>query len=383
MHMQLVTRGRANGVRDAGIRITPEEMNRKYGPPPYTHPSEVPPMQRMLIAMFAHGAREGIKGNLDMLHKFAAGGVLPDGSFEAWGIPLHPAYTYEKLRASRKNRSHARPNHHLTDPNDRIAWVRSWRDDFKSSGHCDAANVLTRFLMAYDQSEELLAGTADASELRSSIAAAAYQWVYAYGKSIGMTLDDLTVGYAPAKRSNISPETKQKARHVASRAGHYAARAGRATASVTARPARGVADLLDELAAPPAKHPKPRQNAHTVADKPLPASAQKALNDFAKAHGYNYVHAQIMSPRKIEAYLLQQEGDNFGMRVVATGSVLGRWEVKPYSPARARDNYSPEPSPKAVRALLGNTPDFDHFMRDAPKRPAPKGKTPKPPKKRK
>ena len=231
MHMQLVPHVRENGARDAAIRITPEEMNRTYGSPPYAHPSDVPPSQRMMIAMFAHGARKGIKSNLDMLRTYAAEGLLPDGSFEAWGIPPHPSYAYDKLRAARNNRSHARPNHHLTDPSERIAFVRSWRDDFKSSGHCDAANVLTRFLMAYDQSEELLAGTSDANTLRAAIAEAAYQWVYAYGKSIGMTLADLTVGYAPAKRSNISPETKQKARHAASRAGHYAARAGRATSA--------------------------------------------------------------------------------------------------------------------------------------------------------
>jgi hypothetical protein len=410
MHMKLVPRGRENGVRDAGIRITPEEMNRKYGSPPYTHPSEVPPMQRMLIAMFAHGAREGVKGNLDMLHKFAAEGLLPDGSFEAWGIPLHPAYAYDKLHAVRKNRSHARPNHHLTDPHDRIEFVRRWRDDLKEAGHCDAANVLSRFLMAYDQSDDLLAGTSDNAEMRARIAEAAYQWVYAYGKSIGMTPNDLVLGYAPA-RHNLSPETKRKMGHAASRAGHYAGRAARGAAKVTSGAARGLADLLDELAAPPAaskrknsshtkaartpapqqrirkllnklpatdenravaaemmKHDFARSNAHTVADKPLPRAAQQALNDYAKAHGYNYVHAQIMSPRKVEAYLLQHEGDNFGMRVVATGSVLGRWEVKPFSPGAPRKNLNPHaaknmPKGPSHAAMVGISQEY---LRNAP-----------------
>jgi len=411
MHMKLVPRGRENGVRDAGIRITPEEMNRKYGSPPYTHPSEVPPMQRMLIAMFAHGAREGVKGNLDMLHKFAAEGLLPDGSFEAWGIPLHPAYAYDKLHAVRKNRSHARPNHHLTDPHDRIEFVRRWRDDLKEAGHCDAANVLSRFLMAYDQSDDLLAGTSDNAEMRARIAEAAYQWVYAYGKSIGMTPNDLVLGYAPAKRDNLTPETKRTMGHAASRAGHYAGRAARGAARVTSGAARGLADLLDELAAPPAaskrknsshtkaahtpapqqrirkllnklpatdenravaaemmKHDFARSNAHTVADKPLPRAAQQALNDYAKAHGYNYVHAQIMSPRKVEAYLLQHEGDNFGMRVVATGSVLGRWEVKPFSPGAPRKNLNPHaaknmPKGPSHAAMVGISQEY---LRNAP-----------------
>lgn len=384
MHMQLVPHVRENGAKEAAIRISPEELHREYGPPPYAHPSDVPPTQRMMIAMFAHGARKGIKSNLDMLHKFAAQGMLPPGSFESWGIPPHPSYAYDKLAQARNNRSHARPNHHLQSPHDRIVFVRRCRDDLKEAGHCDAANVLSRFLMAYDQSEELLAGTSNNDEMRARIAEAAYQWVYAYGKSIGMTPDDLVVGYAPAKRDNLTPETKRKMGHTASRAGHYAGRAALGAARVTSGAARGLADLLDELAAPPAaskrknsshtkaahtrapqqrirkllnklpatdenravaaemlKHDFARSNAHTVADKPLPRAAQQALNDYAKAHGYNYVHAQIMSPRKIEAYLLQHEGDNFGMRVVVTGSVLGRWEVKPFSPAPPRKNLNP------------------------------------------
>lgn len=369
------------------IIVMPGDFTRTYGPPPYDTPSDVPVMTRALIGMFAAGARKDLKSNLDMLEKYSEQGLLPPGWMAAWGVPTHPSYAHLDASAARSNRTISprrravkRLNHHLAAADDRIAFVRTWRDTLKTRGHCDAANVLTRFLMAFDQSDELLTGTSHQVAMQDNIAETAYNWVYAYAKSHGMERDKL-LDYTPPDAEHMhtalmldrlhspvhadkalralpppkrtSPKPKQSPKRTSTKSKllpKSASNERRGHRESIYEINRAFIEEADKIAAAQAaKLAKPRDNksvgrGNAKSADALPPKAVQALNDFAKAQGYKYVHAQLTAPRKVEALLLEHEGDNFGMRVVATTSGFGRWSVQPYSSGAARDNISDKPS---------------------------------------
>jgi len=359
------------------IIVMPGDFTRTYGPPPYATPNDVPVMTRALIGMFAAGARKDLQSNLEMLETYSEQGLLPPGWMAAWGVPTHPSYAHLDAGAARSNRTSSprrlavkRLNHHLAAADDRIAFVRTWRDTLKTRGHCDAANVLTRFLMAFDQSDELLTGTSHQVAMQDNIAETAYNWVYAYAKSHGMERDKL-LDYTPPDAEHMhtalmldslhSPVHVDKRSRPLSRKPAKASRE-HAPESIYAIN-RAFIKNADKIAkAQAVKSAKPRDNksvarANAKSADALPPKAVQALNDFAKARGYKYVHAQLTAPRKVEALLLEHEGDNFGMRVVATTSGFGRWSVQPYSSGAARDNLGDEPTPGVLPPANLDTPD--------------------------
>ena len=120
-------------LRDNGLDISVSDLHRKYGLPPYSRPEDVPPFQRVLAADLAEAVRldpknEHIRNSLSDLRDQ---GMLPAGSFKAWGIPVHPQYAdAEGAPKQRKNgvqrRKVARNNHHLTSVPDRVMFILHW-----------------------------------------------------------------------------------------------------------------------------------------------------------------------------------------------------------------------------------------------------------------
>lgn len=205
------TMSRSNRSNTEGaIVVTPADFSRSYGSPPYNTPAEVPVMTRALVGMFAAGARKNIPSNVDMLVTYQTDGMLPAGWISAWGIPPHESYNHLDSSVSRANTPALimRDNHHLTSGADKIAFARAWRDEFKKTGHCDAANVMTRFLMVFDQSADMLDGAPEHGQtIMQNIADAAYQWIYAYTKAHGLG-DSPMLNYTPEHARDNASEIK-------------------------------------------------------------------------------------------------------------------------------------------------------------------------------
>lgn len=330
-------------LRNNGIVVSAEDMRRAYGPPPYSRPEDVPPMQRALAEIFV----SAVKRDPDdpkpkkALQDLRDQGVLPQGSLTAWNIEVPPALDshavegkpVKKPRANssvQRRRTHAasanaRPNHHLTGVAERMAFVLHWRKLFKGAGDNRGLSLLNKHLEALT-SIKSVKDVNDAKRVEQMIAAA-YAALEAYLRSTSQWSSHPDLEWRPAdaisprqnglmlaqlkraassaggavKKAARAPSTDQAISGTAQAAVKGAKAAGRAAAKGVAVVGRGLTDMLTKL----------RQNGD------VPQDVQSAAKEYGTAQGYPVVDvAAVAGKRNVyDVYCRRHAGDNFGICV--------------------------------------------------------------------
>lgn len=360
-------------LKDFGVRIKQAEVGQVFGPPPYDTPSKVPFMLRALVGLNAGTARvtdgESRAVTVRELEKFKHEGVIPPGSFKAWGIKFHECYAHIDPDSfpdqallpvvSSSSATRKRENHHLSETTHRVAFLEQWRKFLKNNGFCDGANALSRFLMIINppSSAPLVKSPGLAQDTRDLVAKTAYEWLYMFVKDHNLQnatneKGELLLDWYPpgAKKTVAAPPPAPVVSGFVP--GVIAERKRKMSAEESRRKLIETRDEENKLvgagsgggiALPKPEEPEKRQNKRKNAefsDAPnLPEGARKALNDYAKQHGFGFVHARVVSSRHVEAYLVRRESDPVGFRVSARSTLLGRWSVVPsHGLAEKRDN---------------------------------------------